>query len=195
MTLRKLVAMATLGCSLLANTAFAGWKLDEQASKLTFLSTKKSQVVEQHTFKQVSGTFADSGKVTVAIKLDSVETNIPIRNERMQKYLFETEQYVYATISTQLNAQQFKQLPAGAYQTLQVEAQLDLHGHKQQIQLPINVIKGNNGQLFVNSVGAVVINAADFALVEGINKLQSLAGLPSITYSVPVSFNLVFAAE
>ena len=35
-------------------------------------------------------------------------------------------------------------------------------------------------------------DSEDFALVAGINKLQALAKLPSIAYTVPVSFVLTF---
>jgi hypothetical protein len=44
----------------------------------------------------------------------------------------------------------------------------------------------------VTTLQPVIIKAEDFALVAGINKLKSLASLPSIAYSVPVSFVLTF---
>lgn len=194
MKLRVLLATATLGLAF-ANSAFAGWKLDEQASKLNFLSTKKAQIIEQHSFKKVAGKVADNGQVNLQIDLASVETNIPIRNERMQKYLFETDKFANATISAKVDSGVLAALAVGELKTLELAAELDLHGNKQKLTVPVTVVKGNQGQLYVNSVGSVVINAADFALVEGINKLQELAGLPSITYAVPVSFNLVFSAE
>ncbi|WP_440905826.1 YceI family protein [Catenovulum sp. SX2] len=194
MKLRALLISAALGLAF-ANQAFAGWKLDEQTSQLNFLSTKKAQIIEQHSFKKVSGKVADNGQVELTIDLSSVETNIPIRNERMQKYLFETDKFANATISAKVDSSVLTNLAVGEPKTLELVAQLELHGHKQDLSLAVSVIKGNNGQLFVNSLGSVIINAADFSLIEGINKLQELAGLPSITYSVPVSFNLVFAAE
>lgn len=194
MKLRVLLATATLGLAF-ANSAFAGWKLDEQASKLNFLSTKKAQIIEQHSFKKVAGKVAANGQVNLQIDLASVETNIPIRNERMQKYLFETDKFANATISAKVDSGVLAALAVGELKTLELAAELDLHGNKQKLTVPVTVVKGNQGQLYVNSVGSVVINAADFALVEGINKLQELAGLPSITYAVPVSFNLVFSAE
>lgn len=194
MKLRALLTTVTLSLAF-ANSAFAGWKLDEQASTLNFLSTKKSQIIEQHSFKKVSGKLADNGQVTLTIDLASVETNIPIRNERMQKFLFETDKFASAIINTKVDSRLVSTLAVGELKTIELVADLDLHGHKQKLTLPVNVIKGNQGQFYVSSVGSVVINAGDFALVEGINKLQELAGLPSITYAVPVSFNLVFAAE
>jgi hypothetical protein len=46
--------------------------------------------------------------------------------------------------------------------------------------------------MLVTTVQPVIIKAEDFALVAGINKLQALAKLPSIAYTVPVSFVLTF---
>ncbi len=36
----------------------------------------------------------------------------------------------------------------------------------------------------------MIVHQQDFSLTEGINKLQELAGLPSITRAVPVNFVL-----
>jgi hypothetical protein len=52
------------------------------------------------------------------------------------------------------------------------------------------VTKLANGSLLVNSVKPVIIKAVDFNLVKGIEKLRQLAGLPSISTTVPVSFVL-----
>jgi hypothetical protein len=41
----------------------------------------------------------------------------------------------------------------------------------------------------------VIINPADFNLTSGIEKLQALASLPSITHSVPVSFTLTLQKQ
>ena len=40
-------------------------------------------------FDMISGTVGDQGAVEVRVALDSVETNIGIRNDRMKKMLFE----------------------------------------------------------------------------------------------------------
>lgn len=42
---------------------------------------------------------------------------------------------------------------------------------------------------------SLIINAQDFDLISGINKLQTLANLPSITFSVPVNFILTFTHQ
>ena len=73
---------------------------------------------------------------------------------------------------------------------LSLTAELDLHGYKKEITLLVDVIKLSDSSLVVNSTKPVFIKANDFSLVKGIEKLRSLAGLPSISTTVPVSFSL-----
>jgi len=47
-------------------------------------------------------------------------------------------------------------------------------------------------KLVVSSKNPIMIQASDFGLVAGIQKLQELAKLPSIATAVPVSFVLTF---
>jgi len=47
-------------------------------------------------------------------------------------------------------------------------------------------------KLVVSSMKPIIINAQRFALVDGVKKLQELAGLPSISNAVPLSFVLSF---
>ena len=44
----------------------------------------------------------------------------------------------------------------------------------------------------VATTAPVVIKAEDFNLVEGVNALRDVAGLPSITLAVPVTATLFF---
>jgi len=72
-----------LALALAAPAALADWQLDNGDSTLDFISVKKSTVGEVHHFKQLSGSITDAGQASVDIELASVETNIPIRNERL----------------------------------------------------------------------------------------------------------------
>jgi hypothetical protein len=55
------------------------------------------------------------------------------------------------------------------------------------------VAKLSEKNMIVTTLQPLIIKAEDFALVAGINKLKSLASLPSIAYAVPVSFVLTFS--
>ena len=47
--------------------------------------------------------------------------------------------------------------------------------------------------LRVDTLAPIIVKADAFALVDGIESLREIAGLPSISRSVPVSFSLLFS--
>ena len=67
----------------------AGWDLDQSNSSIEFISIKNNQIPENHNFQKISGNITSEGLVNVIIDLDSVDTKIPIRNERMRNLFFE----------------------------------------------------------------------------------------------------------
>ena len=79
-----------IGLILLTNgmLAVGEWKVDPTGSHLGFGSVKNDLIAENHSFKEISGTVSDEGLAQIEVTLASVETLIPIRNERMQKMLF-----------------------------------------------------------------------------------------------------------
>jgi len=76
-----------------------------------------------------------------------------------------------------------------------VELSLNLHGQLKTLQAIVQIVGLSNGALGVSSVKPILLNAADFELGAGIEKLMDVAKLPSISTAVPVSFNLVFKPE
>ena len=56
----------------------------------------------------------------------------------------------------------------------------------------VTVYKTEQG-IKVNSIQPILINANDYGLLKGVEKLKSLAGLNSINIVVPVSFSLQYA--
>ena len=75
------------------------YQLDTLRSSLYFVSAKNSHVVETHTFTALSGAISEEGVATLRITLDSVESGIAIRNERMRNMLFETLTFSEAVVS------------------------------------------------------------------------------------------------
>lgn len=189
----KSLAIASLSLSSLfmAGFAHADWQLNNQQSRVSFVSVKKNSIAEAHHFKKVSGELSDGGALSLAIDLSSVETNIPIRNERMNQFLFETAQFSQATLSANLK-DKVKQLSVGQHVLSGLNAELDFHGEKQALNIDVLVSVANNGNMTVSSFTPVIINSGDFSVAEGVAKLQKLAGLPSIATAVPVTFALTF---
>jgi polyisoprenoid-binding protein YceI len=175
-------------CFSSANT-FANWQLDNNLSRVNFVSVKKNTLGESHYFKKLTGKIDDLGQFKLTINLASVETLIPIRNERMQKFLFNTGVFPTLDLTADLSSQ-LKNLKKGQSHIIKTQADLALNGINKLIKLEVLATQLANGDISVSSFMPVIIKPSDFNLTSGIDKLQELAKLPSITHSVPVSFVL-----
>ncbi len=69
---------------------------------MSFVSVKKGKVAEAHTIDRLSGSFLGNGDLLVKLDLSSVNTNIGIRDTRMQKHLFQIGAYPSATVSAKV---------------------------------------------------------------------------------------------
>lgn len=175
-----------------ANTLAAEWQLDPTNSQVSFISTKKVNVAETHYFKKIQGSVDSQGQLTLAIDLASVDTNIPVRDERMKEYLFETDVFTTATVRANIDTSDIDAIAEGASALLTVDVELNLHGETKPLTMDIVVTRLAGAKLSVVSVQPVILNVSDFSLVAGVEKLRELAKLPSISQAVPVSFYLIF---
>ncbi|MCK5814159.1 MAG: YceI family protein [Cocleimonas sp.] len=162
-------------------------KLNGDSSSLSFFSVKKGTAGESHRIPKLSGSFTTSGDLKVVLDLKSVETKIPIRDERMNTVLFETTKHPEAILTAKINDDFSK----NGIKTITTEATLEMHGVTQKIKANVMVIRTGN-KLIASSLKPIIISASDFKLDAGVAKLQKLAKLPSIALSVPVNFTLVF---
>ncbi|OUR72216.1 hypothetical protein A9Q78_07875 [Methylophaga sp. 41_12_T18] len=168
------------------------WQLNPSQSQLNFISIKKSHVAEVHKFTDIQGQLTEQGQFYLAIDLASVDTNIEIRNERMKTHLFEIEQFATANLTATIDLEKVDAIAEGASAAMIIDAELDLHGFKQPVSLDLIVTRLVGAKISVVSSQPILVRADDFSLVAGINKLRDLAKLPSIGYTVPVSFYLIF---
>lgn len=175
-------------------SAQAAWKSDLSQSSINFLSTKKEHIVETHQFKQFAAKIDEQGNAELSIDLASVDTLIPIRDERMQKFLFKTDQFAKATITSKLDIAAISQLKAGQSFKQLAKATLDLHGTKVNLSAEILIVAGESG-LLIQTIKPIVVDSRQFGLTAGVDKLRSLAGLPSISYSVPVTFSIQMSKQ
>jgi len=182
-------SLSGLALCLFSTATFANWNLNNELSRVSFVSVKKNTIGESHYFKKLNASISDAGKLKLEINLASVETLIPIRNERMQKFLFNTEMFPKLNLTSDLSSQ-LKNLKKGQSTILKTQADLALNGINKLISLEVLATQQANGDIIVASFMPVIIKPSDFNLTAGINKLQELAKLPSITHSVPVSFVL-----
>ena len=174
-----------------AGAAQAHWSLDNEASKLSFITVKAEHVAEVHSFDRLTGVIGDEGNVEITIELASVNTMIAIRNERMQEMLFETNFFPEASIKGQVDFEALTALQAGASVARQIYFELSLHGQSVELAADVQITRTVDG-VVVSTLKPIVVMADAFALSAGVEKLREVAGLPSISRAVPVSFTVVF---
>ena len=161
-------------------------------SDIRFISVKNAAVGEVHHFRNLSGSLDDSGHVQVTIPLVDVETLIPIRNERMQKLLFDTLTFPSATIEADVDMAVLNALASGDYTDMEVTLTIDLHGSRKAYTATLGVARLGN-EIHVATLAPLIVNAADFELTAGVEQLREIAGLANISTAVPVTVSLVFA--
>ncbi len=177
--------------TLCAGFAQADMALVGKKSDIRFISVKNAAVAEVHHFKSLSGAIAGD-TVTVKIPLVDVETLIPIRNERMQKMLFETDLFPTATLTANVDMKAVRKLDVGEYEQMDVTFTLDLHGSSKQYTAPVTVARLGE-EIHVSTVQPLVVQARDFELTAGVERLREVAGLTNIATAVPVTAQLVFS--
>ena len=184
-----LAALLTL---LASAQAAAQWTLSADDSSLSFISVKAEHIAEVHSFARLSGEIDSGGEAVVSIDLTSVQTGIDIRNERMQSMLFDTDMYPRAQVSADVDVAVLSSMAVGESAVLEVPLAINLHGEVLTLSAPLRVSHVQGG-LRVDTLAPIIVKADAFALVDGIESLREIAGLPSISRSVPVSFSLLFS--
>jgi polyisoprenoid-binding protein YceI len=186
-----LLPLALLSAS---STALADWSLSPE-STLQFISTKNTNISEVHRFMSLSGSVSSEGKAKVEVDLTSVETGIPIRNERLQSMLFETPTYGTLTITSDLPKALLTALKQGEMVISTLPLTIKLHGETVTTHADVLATTGRDGHVVVTSLGPVLVKADKFSLVKGIEALRDVAKLERISTTVPVTFTLLFAKD
>ena len=168
----------------------AGWDLDEPNSSIEFISIKNNQIPENHNFQKISGNITSEGLVNVIIALDSVDTKIPIRNERMRNLFFETKLFPSATFSAQIPPADLN-FEGKNFRVVEVNGRLKLHGMEADLKSRVTILNKNNTLRVITNY-PILIATEDFNLTAGVASLQKIAGLDAISSIVPVSLDLVF---
>ena len=184
-----------LSFSLLASgISSADWSL-QQPSSIHFLTSKNTHTTEVHHFKKFDAAINSAGLATLNIDLASVDTRIGIRDERMQEHLFETSQFSQASFEAEIPKEILEQVRAGKSTQFELKGKISLHGEQAQANCLVMISTNKDNSVTVNSITPMLIDANSFNLVAGINKLKEIAGLKSITYTVPLTFSLSFKAD
>ena len=189
--IKRYVASLSVAALVSAAPAWAEWQVADNSS-IQFVSIKNNTIGEVSHFDMIAGTVGDQGAVEVRVALDSVETNIGIRNDRMKKMLFEVGLYPEAVITAQLTPETMAVLGSSSGAAVPVVLQIDLHGQVVSKDAVLTVSATDAGGFSATTSQPILLNAAEFDLENGVAALQSVAGLNAISRVIPVTVALNF---
>ncbi|MGY2291746.1 YceI family protein [Pseudomonas sp. SDO528_S397] len=188
----------SLACGLLAYAALpaqAAWYLDNESSRLSFVTTKNADIAEVQRFLVLHGKVDSAGAAQLEVELESVNSGVPLRDERMRNDLFQIKTFPDALINAQLNLQPINDLAAGAQVELRLPLSVTLHGKTQTYTAELLATRLDDRRFQVVTLEPLVVHAEDFDLLPGITTLRKAAGLSQISLSVPVGAVLIFTAR
>lgn len=169
-----------------------GWRLNPDLSHVYMQSVKKNLIFETHKFAEMEGRIGEDGKASITIELASLKTGIDVRDVRMRFLFFETFKFPTEKITANLDKAGLQDLLIKNRLPITLNFTLDLHGVKKDIQAPVVVTRIIDNAVSVATVKPIIINAADFALTDGIARLAEAAGGFQITPAASISFDLIF---
>ncbi|MEX1669331.1 YceI family protein [Zhongshania guokunii] len=174
-------------------SALNAMELKADSSVLNFVAVKNDAFAETMSFSSLSGSIDDkTGKAEIQVGLNSVVSGVDIRNERMRKFLFETDKFPVANYHAQVDLASLAAMAAGEQKAVKLLGELQMHGVNAPVNFDVLVTKRGDGAYHVATVSPGFIDAQRFGLVAGVGKLRSLAGLNNIDLIVPVTFSVIF---
>lgn len=182
-----LFALLTLACQ---PSAAGSWELDAEQSALSFVSLKNVDVAEAHHFNQLSGSLDDDGQFELVIDLDSVDTAVPIRDERMREHVFAGESR--AVVRGAVDVTLLTDLGVGRSTSAEVRGELSFRGSTTPLVARVRISAIDGRQLQVVSTDPILVSARTLGVADGVEKLRELAALKSISMAVPVYLSLTW---
>ncbi|WP_166364309.1 YceI family protein [Pseudomonas akapageensis] len=185
--------LALLGA--IAFPAHASWYLDNESSRLSFVTTKNVDIAEVQRFLVLHGKVDRKGVAKVQVEMESISSGVPLRDERMRKELFQVKTFPEAEISAQLDLQPINDLAPGAQLELRLPLTVSLHGKEQNYIAQLLATRLDDRRFQVVTLEPLVLHAEDFDLLPGLAALRKLAKVKTISLSVPVGAVLIFTAR
>ena len=171
------------------------WTLAPELSSVTYVSVKSGAIAETNVFRTLNGRVERDGTARLGVALNSVETNIDIRNERVRNILFEVSEFPEAAATLTTDPAMFEELAVGDRLAVESVLTLALHGLEAEYDVSLFVTRAGADRVVVETAAPVLVDAREFELGAGLETLKSLANLPAITPVAPVSVSLVFERE
>ena len=184
--------LLTLGVSL---SAQASWYLDGESSRLSFITTQNANVANKHRFLVLHGKVDRKGHAQLRIEMDSVNSAVPLRDERMRDQLFDFKHFPEAQITAQINLQPINELAPGAQVEVRLPVTVSLRGKQHTYEAELLATRLDEQRFQVVTLEPLMLQAEDFGLQPELETLRKSAGLSAISFSVPVNAVLIFTAR
>ena len=179
--------------------AVADWNLNKQESAITYLSNKiligsLFSIYEQNQFMDIDGHIGKNGQVRLVVNMKSVDTKIPIRNERIMEHVFKVSEYPQAVITLEAGKQltDIGKMAASGVQVHEVQAELNMVGKTQMVAGEVTMTLLTPDKLLVQTVKPILLDTQGYDMGTGFEALKNIAKLFNIPTTIPVSFTLVF---
>ena len=192
----SILHVAAAALCLAASSTYAAWRVDSAQSTLSFVTAKAGApgiggIEEVQAFKQVGGSVGNDGKLQFNVDLASVETNIPLRNDRLKELLFKVADFPQAVFTGAVDVHRFDALRVGASADVELTGQLTIAGQSKPLSANLRVVKLASNALLVGTRTPIVVNLKDYGLQDGVEALRSVMNLSVLASSAPVSFSVV----
>ena len=184
--------LLTVGVSLPAQ---ANWYLDGESSRLSFITTQNANIATVHRFLVLHGKVDRKGQAQLRIEMDSVNSDVPLRDERMRDVLFDFKHFPEAQITAQIDLQPINDLAPGAQLELHLPVTVSLRGKQHTYEAELLATRLDERRFQVVTLEPLMLQAEDFGLQPELETLRKLAGLSTISFSVPVGAVLIFTAR
>lgn len=187
------VIFAALSTSVMSTSVSAKTlTLNSDVSQINFVSLKNDAIAEVQNLPELSGTVSDTGRIELSVDLNALDSGIEIRDQRMKKLLFEVAKFPVAQINSQIDPEILNNLKAGESKRETLTLDINIHGKQKLLPAYLQLVKRANGSIMVNTIQPLILNGKDFDLTTGLETLREMANLDSISFSVPVTAQLVF---
>ena len=184
--------LLTLGVNL---SAQANWYLDGESSRLSFITTHNANVSIIHRFLVLHGKVERNGRAQLRIEMDSVNSAVPVRDERMRDVLFDFKHFPEAQVTTHIDLQPINDLANGAQLELHLPVTVSLRGKQHTYEAQLLATRLDERRFQVVTLEPLMLQAEDFGLQPELEALRKIAGLSAISFSVPVGAVLIFTAR
>ena len=135
----------------------------------------------------------------LSVNLDSFDSSIPLRNERVRGIFFETWAIGWETADVTLPS-----IPADVVQTLRVDklvshvtldATLKVHGRTAPLSPLVNAGYTDDGRIWVKTAAPAQVKISDLGLTSNLHRLSAICMHDSIDNIVNVTASFEFAAR